>query len=420
MIVGAYEKETKGTVVTHRVHVGDSVLIETKNNVASTLFLIKDHLGSPVSIIDSLGTIKERLSYDPWGKRRAVTGATINLLTVQTLYTDRGYTGHLHADGVGLIHMNGRMYDPILARLISADPLIQSPNNLQSLNRYSYVMNNPLSYTDPTGYSWSSFRDKWLKPIAVVALAIYTGGLAATAFSPTMMCTAGLTTTQIVAAGAASGAVMGGGMTFVKGGSFKDAVKNAMTGGVTGAVSGAMFGSISNAYGSQWTMGRVGLNATAGGASSIMNGGSFKDGAKMAGIGALTQSLYSHLSQEYNPDGKPHLWQEGKSDVGKQLGETKMADIAAGRAVAPLSSDQSALMKNIAKGPYMDAFGEFHDGLHDWLGDFEATNQITNSQTGLAFTMPHSYAITVTAAASSFVEANPYLYSQLVDSNRRK
>ena len=85
VIVGAYEKETKGTVVIHRVHVGDSVLIETKNAVESTLFLIKDHLGSLVTVVDSLGAIKERLSYDSWGKRRAVTGATINLLTVQTL-----------------------------------------------------------------------------------------------------------------------------------------------------------------------------------------------------------------------------------------------------------------------------------------------------------------------------------------------
>ena len=72
-------------MVTHRVHVGDSVLIETKNAVESTLFLIKDHLGSLVTVVDSLGAIKERLSYDSWGKRRAVTGATINLLTVQTL-----------------------------------------------------------------------------------------------------------------------------------------------------------------------------------------------------------------------------------------------------------------------------------------------------------------------------------------------
>jgi len=240
----------------------------------------------------------------------------IDLLTLQTLYTDRGYTGHLHADGVGLIHMNGRMYDPILGRFISADPLIQSPNNLQSLNRYSYVMNNPLSYTDPTGYSWSKFRDKWLKPIAVVALAVYTGGLAAGALTPTISCTAGLTMTQTIAMAATSSAVMGGGMTLVNGGSFKDATKNAFKGAVTGAISGAMFGGIASAYatpqGSQWALGRVGWNAAAGGTSSIMSDGSFKDGAKIAGLFAASAYTYNKLV-EYDA-----TWESGDYAVDKR------------------------------------------------------------------------------------------------------
>jgi RHS repeat-associated core domain len=57
---------------------------------------------------------------------------------------------------MGLIHMNGRVYDPILARFISADPIIQAPTDMQSYNRYAYVRNNPLAYTDPSGYSWLS------------------------------------------------------------------------------------------------------------------------------------------------------------------------------------------------------------------------------------------------------------------------
>jgi len=48
--------------------------------------------------------------------------------------------------------MNGRIYDPLLGRFLSADKYIQAPFNLQSYNRYSYVLNNPLTYTDPTGY----------------------------------------------------------------------------------------------------------------------------------------------------------------------------------------------------------------------------------------------------------------------------
>ena len=74
-----------------------------------------------------------------------------------SIITHHGYTGHEMADSVGLINMNGRWYDPTLGRMMQADPTVSMPENLQSFNRYSYVMNNPLSYTDPTGYRpfWS-------------------------------------------------------------------------------------------------------------------------------------------------------------------------------------------------------------------------------------------------------------------------
>ena len=65
-----------------------------------------------------------------------------------------GYTGHEHLDEVGLVHMNGRIYDPASGRFLQAAPIVQSPGNSQSYNRYSYVMNNPLSLTDPSGYAW--------------------------------------------------------------------------------------------------------------------------------------------------------------------------------------------------------------------------------------------------------------------------
>jgi hypothetical protein len=50
--------------------------------------------------------------------------------------------------------MNGRVYDPVLGRFLQADPFVQAPYDLQSYNRYSYVMNNPLGLTDPSGFSW--------------------------------------------------------------------------------------------------------------------------------------------------------------------------------------------------------------------------------------------------------------------------
>jgi len=63
--------------------------------------------------------------------------------------TPRGYTGHEHLDDFGLIHMNGRIYDPILARFLQADPFMEDTG---TLNRYTYVHNNPLAFTDPSGY----------------------------------------------------------------------------------------------------------------------------------------------------------------------------------------------------------------------------------------------------------------------------
>ena len=64
--------------------------------------------------------------------------------------------------------MNGRVYDPDLGRFLSPDPYIQAPKNLQSYNRYAYVINNPLSYTDPSGYFFGKIRKKAKKAVKKV------------------------------------------------------------------------------------------------------------------------------------------------------------------------------------------------------------------------------------------------------------
>jgi RHS repeat-associated protein len=88
---------------------------------------------------------------------------------------DRGYTGHEHLDKFALINMNGRVYDPVLARFLSPDPIIQNPENTQSLNRYSYVVNNPMKYTDPSGYVFDDIFNAIFAPIDFIAPAIYFG-----------------------------------------------------------------------------------------------------------------------------------------------------------------------------------------------------------------------------------------------------
>ena len=107
-----------------------------------------------MAISNELGIVTERLAFDPWGKRRYPNGLPDPNDSIIGLTTDRGFTLHEHLDEVGVIHMNGRIYDPLIGRFTSADPIIQAPGNLQNYNRYSYVMNNPLNLTDPSGFSF--------------------------------------------------------------------------------------------------------------------------------------------------------------------------------------------------------------------------------------------------------------------------
>ena len=121
-------------------------------------YTITDHQGS-LAAYRSSGTWT-RLSYDAWGRRRNAEDGSYG--NVPALATDRGYTGHEHLDEFGLINMNGRMYDPMLGRMLSPDIVVQQTDYTQSYNRYSYCFNNPLRFTDPSGYvvrgTTSSFR----------------------------------------------------------------------------------------------------------------------------------------------------------------------------------------------------------------------------------------------------------------------
>ncbi len=99
--------------------------------------------------------------------------AQLNNLTTQ------GFTGHEQVDSMGIVHMNGRIYDPKLGRFLQADPVVQAPKNSQSLNRYSYVLNNPLSYTDPSGYfSLKRFFKNWGPVIGAAVASYFTFGAA--------------------------------------------------------------------------------------------------------------------------------------------------------------------------------------------------------------------------------------------------
>ncbi len=167
--VGAFEEritDTKDT--THKAvqksRIGPNVLhvktIDYLNIGDSSIeYLHRDHLGSVEAVTDEQGNQLRVLAYDPFGERRKDDWTRLlNQSEVTTLADDqrkstsRGYTGHEGLDRTGFVHMNGRVYDPQVGRFLNPDPVVQAPTYSQNWNRYSYVMNSPVSYTDPSGF----------------------------------------------------------------------------------------------------------------------------------------------------------------------------------------------------------------------------------------------------------------------------
>ena len=132
-------------------------------------YIHKDHLGSWNTITDEQGNLLQELSFDAWGNRRDPATWRAYTGTLPEPLFDRGFTGHEHLYAFNLINMNGRMYDPVLGRMLSPDNYMQAPDFSQNFNRYSYCVNNPLKYTDPSGEIFGSiFTFLWEGTKAVV------------------------------------------------------------------------------------------------------------------------------------------------------------------------------------------------------------------------------------------------------------
>ncbi|PWL39603.1 hypothetical protein DKG77_01860 [Flagellimonas aquimarina] len=124
---------------------------EGGGNLDEYHYLHRDYLGSILAITDADGDVKEERQFGAWGSVDQFLDSGAGTTFDHTALLGRGYTGHEHFFEVGLIHMNGRMYDAQLGRFLSPDNYIQEPFNTQSYNRYGYAFNNPLSYVDPSG-----------------------------------------------------------------------------------------------------------------------------------------------------------------------------------------------------------------------------------------------------------------------------
>jgi RHS repeat-associated protein len=155
------EKVTEGANVDFRHTIfaeGQAVALYSRKSsgVNTVSYLLREALGSVDVIADSAGAMTVRESFGAFGQRRgtAWSGAPSSgdLATINGL-TRRGYTGYEMLYSTDLIHMNGRVYDPVIARFVSADPYLDANLGTQGWNRFGYVGNNPFTATDPSGFT---------------------------------------------------------------------------------------------------------------------------------------------------------------------------------------------------------------------------------------------------------------------------
>jgi RHS repeat-associated protein len=210
---GQYEVETQAGIETQRLYLDGSpysasiVIEKTGSAAAQPYYIHRDYLGSVTQISDKFGNLAAEYSYDAWGRMRDITSWQVYAPgTEPELLFGRGYTGHEHLIKLGLINMNARLYDPVLGRIISPDPLVGS-DLTNDFNRYIYCRNNPMMYTDQSGkfigwailagyalytgicylsaakeHNWEMNPTKWKETTYTVGYSSNTGGFAGISF----------------------------------------------------------------------------------------------------------------------------------------------------------------------------------------------------------------------------------------------
>lgn len=223
-----FETYVEGRIVTDRNFIyggGKAVAIvigDPQTNTSTVQYAHYDHLGSIQALSDCNGRLIEEFSYDAWGMRRNPE----NWSTYSGNHSFgeiHGFTGNEHLDLFCIVDMRGRLYDPLIGRFISPDPIVQLADFSQGLNRYAYCLNNPLSLVDPSGYSW--FSKNWKSIVASIV------GIGVSAL--TLGSGSGLGIAIIAgAAGGASCALTG---ALLNGSNFGQIAKNTLVGGIVGA-----------------------------------------------------------------------------------------------------------------------------------------------------------------------------------------
>jgi len=238
-----------------------------------------NHLGSTNVVTDDTGAIKELIEYEPWGtfsvhEKYATEGDEGSAAAVANFY----FTGKPLDDETGLYYYGARYYNPVIGRFITPDTIVQSPGgNPQTLNRYSYVGNNPVNAIDPTGHKWS-WGNFW-KAIGIAIVGIVLTVMSAGTLTPLIG-----TYWAGVATGALTGATIGGSFAAATGGNIGMGIlAGAVGGGVFAGLTPAFTGMM-NAFYTGTT--QVSLIGNAAAVSNIVSGalGGAASGAAVAGV----------------------------------------------------------------------------------------------------------------------------------------
>ena len=341
LYLDGYERvKLSNGIVENKYYVGNIVI--TKRNIGTneTYFLHKDHLGSTIAVSDMGNKNVQQFLYDPFGNQSTLFSNTdLSNPFVYSAGIDRGYTGHKMIDDLDIIHMNGRIYDPTLGRFLQADPHIQAPKNSQNYNRYSYVLNNPMSYTDPSGYFFkklfgglakSVFRaigqNKFLSSVISIGLYFVPGcqtGVCSMAFNAavTYAVTGSL---KAAAIGFAAGAISPGGF---------DPTAFLIRGAIGGLANRALGGNFGHGFiaagasgaagGVQNPWGRILASAVIGGTVSKITGGKFANGATSAAFATAVQAGFNGEFSSNNAVGSSSKNEMTKKEIEQNTKELR-------------------------------------------------------------------------------------------------
>jgi RHS repeat-associated protein len=394
---GKYEKITDPSNTVYEVHYinssdGLTAINVRSNGIDKMYYVHPDHLGSIANIYDSQGTLVFAQSFDAWGRTRSATDWSSPLSSTPPVWFIRGYTGHEQLTPFKLINMNGRMYDPLLGRMLSPDKYVEACNSTQGYNRYSYCYNNPLKYKDPSG-NYALVDDLICGLVGgAINLGVNFGNIHSfgqgVAFFGVGFVSGALTeyitpVGSAALAGAGNAIILGteGNGPVDPGAVFNAAVFSGMIAFVTMGVGNkispfvgqALSGISSPVLRGAISYGAVGLvsGGVGGGMGAVMSGGNFWQGVGQGaiwgvGIGVATgayQGYKSSASQSPNPDPDPDPNPSPQTDPGTDPGKGKANGIdwdnAQNTTLNPNKNKVNADLHIKDEQQIMDAYNEF-------------------------------------------------------------